>query len=51
MHLGAVHGMHRHGAHLREAEREMCPEKRTVALFIISQRMELLKGSWFGGIQ
>lgn len=51
MHLGAVYNMHRHAADLRETEREMSPEKRTLVTLIIPQRVELLKGSQFGGIQ
>lgn len=46
MRLGAVYDMHRHAADLRETEREMSPAKR-----IIPQRVELLKGPQFGGIQ
>lgn len=51
MHLGAVYNRHRHTADLREAERKMSSEKRTLVSLIIPQSVELLKGPKFGGIQ
>lgn len=51
MHLGAVYDMRRHAADLQETVREMSPEKRTLVSLIIPQRVELLKGPQFGGIQ
>jgi len=51
MHFDAVYNMHRHAADLREPERQMSPEKWTLVLLIIRQRVEMLKGPQFGGIQ